>query len=616
MCPHGAVVLGACCRSHGKSDCQYDPACLWYVVPGRCCYPTPVFGTPIYPLGIDVSGAGQAGLDLKTLLTGGINGQSIQYVMIRGLDGLTLDTSAKGFITDSQETLIGITLVPVGSLSIPDQVALAYSLYPPTGDFLYNIDLEGLYAPTIAQVAAYIRLFRQTFGYATGQHLNIYTNEGWIGQAGANAAQADLNTIYAENLWVADPNSKTSPSVPPGWKGQWAFWQFGQAMIGGYTIDTDYINGDVAAYWKANAPAAIPVPAPTSPTPVTKYTNQDKVHLRQAAGLTAPIIDTLAIGAALLVLPLPPITASGLNWAIVVNSDGTARGYIDQEFLSDTKPVITPSPVITVTKQVYRNFVGFFCFPDTPESFYQMVGRLASTPHFVPIVTMLNEGGKADRIKTLSPRTIVVFRPERGNPQPGTNPQVWYDQLYGSITQSELADFDEYGNEDFTAGDIPDPAEVTFYSGLIDVCARNRRHITVMDYAMGHGNPTDVDSLLAKITANGDVLNYHAYSQNTSAGDASMYPDVLDLELRWLPWLKATPGAKVLFGEAGNGKADFQGVSQTMVLMKQFNDIMQPYGQYILGGGSWWCLGGECCNWKQSDCSAVLPAYEQYVISL
>jgi len=279
---------------------------------------------------------------------------------------------------------------------------------------------------------------------------------------------------------------------------------------------------------------------------------------------------------------------------------------------------ITPPVILPPTSK--RNFVGWHILPGPNTSLLEAcITRLAQAGKPCPIVTVVDDPQLANRIKASSPKTIVVYRYEdMTNPVAGEAAGTWWDhRAPGELLPSNSnwpPDYYQFANEwgedwqSFTA----------FYSQLMDIATSHKIRITVYD--LPEGNPNDFDKIhmgiLATKAANlGHVFNYHAYSQPSAAGDASMYPDVQDLELRWLPWLQGT-NCKILFGEAGLGNANFLGPDNMIARMKEFNAIMLPYSSYIIGGGSWWTFGGEgAWKWDRSSCDSALAAYEAYVMA-
>jgi hypothetical protein len=330
--------------------------------------------------------------------------------------------------------------------------------------------------------------------------------------------------------------------------------------------------------------------------PAHTNTPDDALNVHSAAGKSATRVAQLADKTNVTVAPDDLVEADSLVWAKI------EQGWVDQEYLA-AGSIAAAAP---------RNFVGWFVFPDVPEAFFGTLDRLAKAGRPVPIVTVLQDDAIADRIKTTSPETVVIFRYENGNPTPSTSAQAWWDHLWPNLSRSHKCDYYEFCNEGMEDG----AAFVRFYNDLMDIAAHHGIHITVADLAMGNGNAADIAQLLGRIEKEGHVLNYHQYDQNSAAGDASMYVDEQDLVIRWLPWLQNATGAYVAGGEAGTGNAKFLGVPWLIARMKEFNAIMAPLARFIKGGGSWWCLGGHTdFGWDQSSCDVALGAYEAYLMS-
>lgn len=350
----------------------------------------------------------------------------------------------------------------------------------------------------------------------------------------------------------------------------------------------------------------------TPPQPVINWVKEDGVNVRASASTVANILGKLNKGDTITLTGVSLVNGKQANgqprtWLQIVWRTGLA--YIAQEFTQTVpfpKPVPQPIPL-----PVARNFVGWFLFPDNPDLFLDMLKRLSDVGHPIPVVTVLQDHALADTVKTISPKTVVIFRYEMGNPGPNDSAQAWFDRLWPFLSQCKLADYYEFLNEWLSSG----AHFIQFFNDLMDICATHGIHMTVADLSEGVGDITDMTLLMSRIDREHHVLNYHAYSEPSAAGDASMYPDVQDLELRWLPWVQAYPTLQVIFGEAGTGNANYLGVDQTIKLMGEFNAIMAPYAAHIKGGGAWWCAGGRgAFHWDRSTANAVFPMYEKMVM--
>ena len=472
------------------------------------------------------------------------------------------------------------------------------------GDFYAN-DPNRLYGNTYG-VGIILPVEAMVNGLAKAIDSNGKTSQGVIiyGRHDMTARTAAMvNNPFGLNVRVGPSTSSAIITELPDKSPIWLI-EGNPISQGVYSFGFANIPG--GAYGWVNLPFTTTDTSTPTPAALDAYTNSGGLRLRAAPNTSAAIKRVMDIHTPL------TITAKGLVWdAVTVGTDSgwAATQFITQGTYVPPQPAPTPPSPVVGTAQ---NFVGWFCFPDTPPSFFDMLARLAKAGRAVPIVTVLQDHGMADRIKTISPQTIVIFRYEDGNPGPNDSAQGWFDRLWPYLSQSSLADYYEFANEGMEDG----AAFVKFYNDLMDIAAQHHIHITVADLAMGNGITAEVQQLLGRIASEHHVLNYHQYSQNSAAGDASMYPDVNDLELRWLPWLIGTVGVFVAGGECGTGNANFMGVDQTIALMKQFNAIMLRYAKFILGGGAWWCLGGHGgFGWDRSSCDAALGAYEAMVIA-
>lgn len=255
--------------------------------------------------------------------------------------------------------------------------------------------------------------------------------------------------------------------------------------------------------------------------------------------------------------------------------------------------------------------------PHTPD-LLSMIGRLAHAGRPVPICTVVDDPDLANQIKLLSPKTIVVYRLDRrDNPTPTTSGKAWFDSRVGDMLKAGQADYWQFANE-WWAG-IPPTAYAQFYIDLMSECTKIGRHCTVGDWNAGAIEDSDLPalkSMLEQAAAQRHIIDYHAYdSTKLPQGDQDMSFDSQWFDMRWVHWLVAYPSLRILFGECGNNDAKFLGVDQTLKLMQQFNDMLQPYPQAL--AGSWWTFGGQgAWGWDQSSDDSILPKYEAWLMTM
>lgn len=254
-----------------------------------------------------------------------------------------------------------------------------------------------------------------------------------------------------------------------------------------------------------------------------------------------------------------------------------------------------------------------------------MLARLAQAGHPVPCVLVVNHDGLPAEIKRVSPSTVTVFRRVQGKDDPSPESMGWpggedwarrLEALNGYVPG---ADYIQGANEWFTDNGRPAADFVKFRDFQLQWMTANTargRHCTVLDLRPGHLEQNQFEVLrpvFEQAERQGHVINYHAYSSDKQNWD--MTADAEYFALRWVPWLKDYPRLRIIFGEAGSYQAPrYRDVATTLLMMKQFKEILTPYAAQVIGA-CWWTIAGVPGDWAPDDWQAALAGYEGWMIT-
>lgn len=295
----------------------------------------------------------------------------------------------------------------------------------------------------------------------------------------------------------------------------------------------------------------------------------DSLHVRALPWVDSELIATLPFNA----------FVSGQDWTVHNSADGydwrlLMQGWVADEYLT---PYTTPTAksaqdlwgVNLVGPGAFQNFENANVHP--------------------AVAVVINQ---PDRVAWLRAkygnRVFIVARSTnipRGIPNASYQAGLNFFRTYFPLLPGG-ADVYSFCNEWIPFADPAGVrAAVAAYQGLMDAANTAGVQVTVGDFAVG--NPRiDMDPLLAPMldqaAAQGHILNYHWYSQE---GSLDITLNANGLGLRVLPWLRARPTLKCIFGEFGLNVPSYPGIQPILTANEQAANLISiaGIGDQVLG---------------------------------
>lgn len=256
----------------------------------------------------------------------------------------------------------------------------------------------------------------------------------------------------------------------------------------------------------------------------------------------------------------------------------------------------------------------------------------AGTP--IPLIVVVSDPGLCQRIKDVSPKTVVVYRWVASSEDSGpfdnlkadgtgtvADPYLWYYRLMARHSQAIGADFHQMYNECSFGGN----AQSLFYAQRVSdfELALMRRadldgiKITVGNYMPGVPEQHHIAvmrSTFAYAEAHGHALCYHAYTNRDA--DATFGNAAEWYALRWVPFVKDFPRLKVILGEAGHYNSPrFRGRDDMLRMMAELEGLLMPLRQSgrDVRAAYWTIRGQKDVSWAVDDWTPYLADYEAWM---
>jgi hypothetical protein len=349
----------------------------------------------------------------------------------------------------------------------------------------------------------------------------------------------------------------------------------------------------------------------TTPLPYDWYeVIVPRLNVRESASTTARVVRVLTSGQVVAILRDEQVRDGNYVWGVMVEGE-TRVGRVALNFMRRRSAGVATRP---------KSLIGLhFAGGNLQNSVLEMMARLHQISRPVALVTVVANAAYCERIKSVSPDTVVVYRPYLFsddqnpftlNPERRMTGEEWL-RLFD--LRNARADYYSFANEwypDAVRYGIEQYAQ--FYIELMEACARAGIKCTFGDFAVGHVEPEHRAKLAPMFLRGYELfmpLRYHAYS--SPHADTDMRADAQYFALRWTQWFPVIP-YKVVIGEAGKYQAPrFVNPQLTVSMMAQLDELLQPHRSRVLGA-AWWTLSATP-DWALDDFTPALPQVERYL---
>lgn len=346
----------------------------------------------------------------------------------------------------------------------------------------------------------------------------------------------------------------------------------------------------------------------------------DRVNLRPSPEMGAPVIRTLAKDE---VVTLRGGTAQcdDIDWVRVTTAKNE-KGWCAKKYLSEERPALGKAIGIHIAGS---GVIGDLL--DVAERLHK-----ASAP--IPLAVVVSDPGLCQRIKDVSPATVVLYRWVTSDKDAGpfdnlkadgtgtvANGAAWFDQLWTRHSQAIGADFHQLKNEcSFGGNGQSDLYAARVASFELEVMRRaNERgvKVTIGDFMPGVPEQHHIDQMRAAFAfaeTHGHALCYHAYTNrdadDTFTNGAAWYA------MRWAEWVKPFPNLRVILGEAGRYNSPrFRTVGDMLRMMTELDSLLNPLritGRDVRA--AWWTIRGQDdIRWRLDDWTHALGNYEAWM---
>ncbi len=348
----------------------------------------------------------------------------------------------------------------------------------------------------------------------------------------------------------------------------------------------------------------------------------EKLNLRSGPSTSERRLRLLLAGEKVEQLGCEAVTG-GLTWLQVKTATDGLVGWAVADYLITPLPPIVPNVRM---KAVGVHVAGSGDIGDL----LGVAKRLheAGTP--IPLIVVVSDPGLCQRIKDVSPATVVVYRwvassedagPFEDDPMVWRSPIGWFDEMWARHSQAVGADFHQMYNECSFGGNTQNTnyaAHMAYWELAFMRYADERGvKVTIGNYMPGVPEQRHVDqmkSAYAYAEEHGHALCYHAYS--SVMADATFSFDKEWYALRWVPFVKDFPRLKVILGEAGHYHSPrFRGRDDMLRMMAELEGMLMPLRQSgrDVRAAYWTIRGQKDVSWSRDDWTVFLPDYEAWM---